>query len=90
MMSKILLWVAVVSGLCLLIGGWYAKQQYDAEQRGRQVERDRITAQANQNIADRRVRDATFDKQDARQLCIDTPIEPRLEWVFEDGKSFCR
>lgn len=57
-----------------------------AEQRGvdRQVAAD--IAKANQNIATRRETDAHFDKLDARALCADYG----LDWVFEDGKSFCR
>jgi len=57
-----------------------------AEQRGvdRQVAAE--IAKANQNIAERRETDAHFDKFDARALCD----EYGLEWVFEDGRSFCR
>lgn len=57
-----------------------------AEQRGvdRQVAAD--IAKANQNIATRRETDAHFDSLDARALCADYG----LDWVFEDGKSFCR
>lgn len=61
-------------------------RDYEAEQRGvdKQIAAD--IARANQEIATRRVRDAQFDKNDARQHCLDAG----LEWVFLDGKSFCR
>ena len=57
-----------------------------AEQRGvdKQIAAD--IAKANQNIAERRETDAHFDKMDAAAVCSDFG----LEWVFEDGKSFCR
>jgi hypothetical protein len=89
-MTKIAIYAALAFAVIAIAGGWYAKQQYDAEQRGREIERAKIAAQSNQNIATRRETDATFDKMDARQLCLDAPVEPRLEWVFENGKSFCR
>lgn len=79
-------YAALLILLVLTAAGWYAKQMYDAEQRGREIERAGIAAQANQNIAERRKTDAAFDKMDARGLCLDA----HLEWVFEDGKSFCR
>jgi hypothetical protein len=85
-MTKIAIYAAVVFAVIAIAGGWYAKQQFDAEQRGREIERAKIAAQSNQNIADRRKTDATFDKMDARQLCLDSG----LEWLFADGKSFCR
>ena len=50
------------------------------------VERAKVAAKANQNIAERRVKDAKFDKMDAEQHCL----ADDLEWVFEDGRSFCR
>jgi hypothetical protein len=50
------------------------------------VERAKVAAKANQNIAERRAKDAKFDKMDARQHCL----ADGLEWVFEDGRSFCR
>lgn len=66
---------------------FYLNNREDAaEQRGvdQQVARD--IAKANQEIATRRETDAKFDSQDARALCISM----ELEWVLEDGKSFCR
>lgn len=66
---------------------FYLDRREDAaEQRGvdRQIAAD--IAKANQNIATRRETDAHFDKLDARALCG----EYDLEWVFENGKSFCR
>jgi hypothetical protein len=80
------LYILLATWLVVAAIGWYARQQYVAEQRGREIERALIAAKANQNIAERRVTDAKFDKLDARSFCIDSG----LEWVFEDGKSFCR
>ena len=57
-----------------------------AEQRGVDKQIAVTIAKANQNIAERRETDAHFDKFDAHALCD----EYDLEWVFEDGKSFCR
>lgn len=85
-MSKLVAAYAICAAVIIaIVGGWYAKQQYDAEQRGVAIERDRVIARANQEIAIRRERDAQFDKMDARQHCLDAG----LDWVFEDGKSFC-
>lgn len=50
------------------------------------VERAKVAAKANQNIAERRAKDAKFDKMDAQQHCL----ADDLEWVFENGRSFCR
>ena len=86
-MSKIIAYVACAGIIGISVLGWYAKQQHDAEQRGIAIEKAKVVARANQEIATRRVRDAQFDKMDARQHCLDAG----LEWVFgDDGKSFCR
>jgi hypothetical protein len=82
MMNKIIIGVcafAVVLGLGL---GIVAKIRADAVT----VERAKVAAKANQTIAERRAKDAKFDKMDAQQHCI----AGGLEWVFEDGRSFCR
>jgi hypothetical protein len=65
---------------------WLQQRDHEAEKRGvdQQVARD--IAKANQEIATRRVTDAKFDSQDARALCLSYG----LEWVSEQGKSFCR
>jgi hypothetical protein len=86
-MSKLITYAVCAVVILGAVGGWYAKQQYDAEQRGIAIEKAKVVARANQEIATRRVRDAQFDKMDARQHCLDAD----LEWVFgDDGKSFCR
>ena len=85
-MSRIVLTViagvALTAGLLVYLDG----REDAAERRGvdKQVAAD--IAKANQEIATRRERDATFDKMDARQHCLDAG----LAWVFEDGQSFCR
>lgn len=61
-------------------------QENEAERRGAEQQIARDIAKANQEIATRRETDAKFDSQDARALCVSL----ELEWVFEDGKSFCR
>jgi hypothetical protein len=85
-MTRLAIYAAVAAAVAAIAGVWYAKQQYDAEQRGRDIERAKVAAQSNQNIVTRRQTDATFDKMDAATLCRDAG----LEWVFDDGKSFCR
>lgn len=86
-MSKLITYTICAVVVLTAAGGWYAKKQNDAEQRGAAQERTRVVARANQEIATRRERDAQFDKMDARQHCLDAG----LEWVFgDDGKSFCR
>lgn len=86
-MSKIATYVICAAIVLAAAGAWYAKQLYDAKQRGAEEERAKVIARANQEIATRRERDAQFDKMDARQHCLDAG----LEWVFgDDGKSFCR
>lgn len=80
--------IAALALGALVAGGllWLQARLSDAERRGvdKQVAAD--IAQANQNIAERRETDAHFDKMDAAAVCRDFG----LEWVFEDGKSFCR
>lgn len=49
-----------------------------------QVIRD--VSQANQDIATRRATDATFDKNDAHAMCDFW----KLEWVYDNDKSYCR
>lgn len=85
-MSRFVTYVIIAGVVMAAAVGWYAKQQHDAEQRGRAIERARVAAQSNQNIAERRKTDANFDKMDAAALCRDAG----LEWMFDDGKSFCR
>ncbi len=78
---------ALIAATLLGAGAAYLDHREDAaEQRGvdQQVARD--IAKANQEIATRRETDAKFDSQDARALCLSL----ELEWVLEDGKSFCR
>lgn len=73
---------ALISGVIV-----YLNQREDAaEKRGVEQQVARDISKANQEIATRRATDATFDKMDARKHCLDV----KLDWVFEDGKSFCR
>lgn len=86
-MTNLATWAACAAIVIMAAGGWYMKQLNDAETRGAEIERANVAAKANQRIAERRIRDAQFDKMDARQHCIDAG----LDWVFgDDGKSFCR
>ena len=82
MIDKIIIGLVVLSVLSAGAYGVYWKIQSDAVA----VERAKVAAKANQTIAERRAKDAKFDKMDARAHCIDGG----LEWVFEDGRSFCR
>jgi len=84
--GKILAAILLVAASVVGVLGYIDHRDRVAEQRGvdRQVAAD--IAKANQTIATRRETDAHFDSRDARALCADFD----LEWVFEDGKSFCR
>lgn len=77
---------ALVVGVIFAIVLYLGHREDEAERRGieRQVARD--VAKANQEIATRRETDEKFDSQDARALCLSMS----LDWVLEDGKSFCR
>lgn len=85
-LTEILIFVAVSAAILFAALIYLGRREHAAEQRGvdRQVAAD--IAKANQNIATRRETDAHFDSHDARALCADYG----LDWVFEDGKSFCR
>lgn len=85
-MTKYVVLVVLVVGFIFSIVLYLGHREDTAEQRGvdQQVARD--IAKANQEIATRRETDAKFDSQDARALCISYG----LEWVSEQGKSFCR
>lgn len=85
MTARLIAIASVVAGI-LAIVLYLGHRENVAEQRGidQQVARD--IAKANQEIATRRETDAKFDSQDARALCVSMS----LDWVFDDGKSFCR
>jgi hypothetical protein len=79
--------VALIIGATVAAGLlWLQTSLSNAEQAGVDQQIARDIAQANQNIAERRETDAHFDSMDAAAVCRDFG----LEWVFEDGKSFCR
>ncbi len=80
--TKIIIGLVLLAAILSGAAGIVAKIRADAVA----VERAKIAAKANQTIAERRVKDAKFDKMDARQHCLDAG----LEWVFEDGRSICR
>jgi hypothetical protein len=82
MMNRIIIGVCAAAIVVGGATGLIFKIQSDAVA----VERAKVAAKANQTIAERRVKDAKFDKMDAEQHCI----AGGLEWVFEDGRSFCR
>lgn len=86
MISK---WLGIAAVAVAVIGAallWLESREQAAVQRGVTEQVSRNIAKANQEIATRRATDATFDKMDARQHCIDAG----LEWVFESERSFCR
>lgn len=86
-MNSIAVYAVAAAAVSSLAIGWYVNEKRDAEERGAAIERAKVAAKANQNIAERRMKDAQFDKMDARQHCLDAD----LEWVFgDDGRSFCR
>jgi hypothetical protein len=81
-LAGLLLICAALAGVV----GYLDHRDDKAERRGVDKQVGLDIAKANQEIATRRERDATFDKMDARRHCLDVD----LEWVFENGKSFCR
>lgn len=86
MISKWLGIAACVVALIGLVMLWLDNREQAAVQRGVDEQIARNIAKSNQEIATRRATDATFDKMDARQHCLDA----KLDWVFIDGKSYCR
>ena len=85
-MIRYLIAAAALVGAILAIVLYLGHREDKAEQRGVEQQVARNIAKANQEIAEMRIKDAKFDKMDARQHCLDAD----LEWVFENGKSFCR
>lgn len=78
--------LAIYAVGALLIIGAASAYVINKQNEAVQAERIKQIAKSNQNIAERRVRDATFDKFDAAELCR----RSGLEWVQSDGKSFCQ
>lgn len=85
-MTVRLIAVALVVAAIFAIVLYLGHREDAAEQRGIDQQIARDIAKANQEIAKRRETDARFDSKDARALCDSMG----LEWVLEDGKSFCR
>jgi len=77
-----------VTTVVLVAAGIGAHQYllHRAASQAAEMERAKIAAQANQNIAERRERDAEFDRTDAMQLCR----AAGLEWFADAGRSYCR
>lgn len=72
----------MVTAAAVAVGSFlmYVKAR-DAEnvQKGISIQRAENIATINQTIAERRVRDAQFDKMDVKQLCTSAG----LDWVFD-------
>lgn len=85
-MTKIIIYVAAAIAIGGSIFGYLTKIKHDAAEAEREKIRIETIAKSNQLIAERRVRDATFDKFDAAELCR----RAGLEWMQSDGKSFCQ
>lgn len=77
--------LAIYAVGALLIIGTASSYVVTKQNEAVQAERVKQIAKSNQNISERRVLDATFDKLDAAELCR----RAGLEWVFADGKSHC-
>jgi len=81
-------WFMVACGVIVLyIGyqGWLAHRTSVDIQKGIDQQRAAEVAASNQNIAERRIRDATFDKLDAAAVCA----KYDLKWVYANDKSHC-
>lgn len=85
-MIKYIIAAVVAIGLIFSAVLYLGHREDEAEQRGIDQQVARNIAKANQEIATRRETDAKFDSQDARSLCLSYG----LEWLSEQGKSFCR
>lgn len=85
-MSKFGIYAICAAVIIMAGSGWYALQLHNATVRGQEIERAKIAAKANQNIADRRERDAKFKRDDVIKLCRDAG----LEWFADAGRSYCR
>ncbi len=85
-MIKYLGYILIPVVLIALISGWYYRQQHNAEQRGIDKQIAINLAAANQRIAERRIKDENFNKDNARTVCE----RDGFEWVFSDNKSYCR
>ncbi len=72
--------------LVILAIGLHQLVLYRAERKAVDAERARVSAEANQAIAERRATDAKFDRMDAMALCR----EVGLEWFADGGRSYCR
>lgn len=85
-MNNLVTWAVCGFGVILAAGSLYMVQISAATERGRAIEQAAIAAKANQNIADRRVTDAKFKRDDVIKLCRDAG----LEWFVDAGRSYCR
>ncbi len=86
MMSKIIIYVCIAAVVIGGATGLILKIQADAAARAVLIERGKVVAKANQNIAERRAEDAKFSRTGAMELCRDAG----LEWYADEGRSYCR
>ncbi len=86
MMSKIIIYISIAAVVIGGATGLILKIQADAASRAVLIERGKVVAKANANIAERRATDAKFNRTDAMELCR----EAGLEWYADEGRSYCR
>jgi len=85
-MTKYFLMLVAAAGVVMGAIIYLDRRDKAAEERGKAEQIAINIAKANQYIAERRAKDATFNSMDAKQHCVDAGFE----WVLSDGKSFCR
>lgn len=87
-MNSIFGWVTGAIIVAGIAAGVYGKIQWDANRRAEEKQISINVAKANQRIAERRVRDASFDRDDVKRLCLDAG----LEWMWDEAnqRSFCQ
>lgn len=84
-MNRFIITGALVVGLVFAGAMWLSLVKEQAAKAEREKIQNALIAATNQTIAERRILDATFDKDDAHAFCD----RVKLTWVFADGKSHC-
>lgn len=84
-MNRIIITGVFVVGLVLAGAMWLALVKEKAAKAEREKIQNALIADTNQKIAERRILDATFDKDDAAAFCK----RNGLAWVFDNERSHC-
>lgn len=87
-MNSLFSWITIGVVAAAVVVGLYGKIQWDANRSAENKQLNINIAKTNQRIAERRVRDASLDKDDVKRMCTDAG----LEWVWDEAnaRSFCQ